>query len=134
MSSNNNNNLQNANTANTAVVESGRPAQTTTGGTMVVGGPMKCFIHFDKDGNNFTTDNYDVWNKHCHEFGHVLSGTRKCEDCDNLVIFANHPYRDVTSKGSTLVLRCDDCEEKFTQDKQAAKSKAMLKTIKKTNK
>jgi len=104
--------------------------QATAKSGLVIGGPMKCFLHFDKNGENYTTDNIDEWNKHCHDTGHTLSGTRKCEDCDNLIVYHNHPYRNMTPTGLALVLRCDECNTKLQQQEQQVKtSKAIVKTV-----
>jgi len=119
-------NQQNNNNNNNPSSQSTTP---TAKGTLVIGGPMKCNWHFDKNGDNFTTENMDEWNAHCHEFGHTMSGTRKCEDCDNLLVYHNIPYHDITPRGSTLVLRCEDCQGKIDSVAEQIKSKGTLKTV-----
>lgn len=68
---------------------------------LVEGGDFKCFIH------GFTTSDIGVWDKHCIETKHVISGVTRCPFCNESVEFRGAPYNGI---GKVPKVVCEKCK------------------------
>ena len=67
-----------------------------------IGGPHRCNIHPDFP----ETDDTEVFNQHCLETGHTMTGVCACIDCGCSISLEEIPYQPI---GKELKLQCPEC-------------------------
>ena len=87
-----------------------------------IGGPHRCNIHPDFP----ETDDVNVWNQHCLETGHTITGTVRCSNCGEVdIAFDQIPYQPI---GKELKLQCPDCFNKNQDLNRMVNDSAFLKS------
>jgi hypothetical protein len=100
-------------------------------GVMAIGGPHKCNIHPPFE----TFNSVRAFNDHCLQYpnDHTVYGTKKCEDCDTVLVLNKVPYSKITAKGLDLKVRCKRCNSVATSQTEAQQAGHIIEIPKQQN-